>query len=394
VTEDTYRKLAEQMQRQMAPLAALQESAIEQRQLRRLVEDMTRQHDLLCAAFDPIEELRQTRALATLAKQDGAINQAYREIDTAHSYFTMPEFTQVTELLAGLQNGPVAELTAYSLAEKDAIALAAMGMQTPWLDTVDQLRSVSAFADLQGIGLALQTMPSFSDQFTDLLRDDLGDWRDQIAWPEKIFNNAIARTMFYEERGFDPALTAFPAAAFEQGLDIAGLRRAPPDLIDHYNYEEARERDKEDAREAGEEEAFARNNVAHDRLQRFESQLRLFIDEQMTEAFGPQWIKRRVPGSMRESWVKKREVARANGEREHPLIAYADFSDYAPIITQRNNWSDVFKPIFGRQTSVQESLQRLYPIRICTMHARMITQDDEIYLHVETRRILIAIGAG
>ncbi|WP_188527381.1 hypothetical protein [Sinisalibacter lacisalsi] len=52
----------------------------------------------------------------------------------------------------------------------------------------------------------------------------------------------------------------------------------------------------------------------------------------------------------------------------------------------------MFEPVFRRPTFVQESFQRLYPIRICTMHARMITQDDEIYLYVEIKRVLSAIG--
>ena len=228
-------------------------------------------------------------------------------------------------------------------------------------------------------------MPSFGDQFTNLLRDDLGDWRDQINWPEKIFDDAVVRTRFYEERGLDRALTAFPATAFEQSLDIAGLRPAPPDLIEHFDHEQPVEE--------GHEEAFARNNAAHDLLQRFETQLRLFINDLMEKAAGDQWTKHRVPGEIRKRWIEKRESARANNEPEHPLIAYADFSDYAPIITRKDNWNDAFKPIFGRRESVQESLQRLYPIRICTMHARMITQDDMLYMHVEIRRILIAIGA-
>lgn len=140
------------------------------------------------------------------------------------------------------------------------------------------------------------------------------------------------------------------------------------------------------------EAAFARTNAAHDRLQRFETRLRQFIDEQMTKACGDQWIKHRVPGPIRQSWIEKREKARAKGEADHPLIAYADFSDYVPIITQKNNWNEVFEPVFRRPTFVQESFQRLYPIRICTMHARMITHDDEIYLYVEIKRVLSAIG--
>ncbi len=57
-----------------------------------------------------------------------------------------------------------------------------------------------------------------------------------------------------------------------------------------------------------------------------------------------------------------------------------------------DNWELVFKDVFRRPESVRESLQRLYPIRLCTMHARLITLDDELLLHVEVKRILKTIG--
>ena len=89
---------------------------------------------------------------------------------------------------------------------------------------------------------------------------------------------------------------------------------------------------------------------------------------------------------MGEQWERKRKRACQNDERPQPLIAYADFTDYKRIIEDENNWH-VFEPFFRRKTSVQESLQRLHPIRVCTMHARFITQDDELYLLAETQRL-------
>ncbi len=93
---------------------------------------------------------------------------------------------------------------------------------------------------------------------------------------------------------------------------------------------------------------------------------------------------------MRTRWLEKQQTAINNGEQEWPLIAYADFMDYVQIITRKDNW-EVFKDFFHRKDSVQESFRRLHPIRICTMHARLITQDDELFLLVETKRILAAI---
>ena len=51
----------------------------------------------------------------------------------------------------------------------------------------------------------------------------------------------------------------------------------------------------------------------------------------------------------------------------------------------------MFKPVFGRAEDVRESFQRLFPVRITTMHARLITRDDELLLLVETKRVLKAI---
>jgi hypothetical protein len=52
---------------------------------------------------------------------------------------------------------------------------------------------------------------------------------------------------------------------------------------------------------------------------------------------------------------------------EQPLIAYADFSDYLPIIERADNWNRIFKAVFNRKIDVQESFIRLHLIRICTM---------------------------
>ena len=107
----------------------------------------------------------------------------------------------------------------------------------------------------------------------------------------------------------------------------------------------------------------------------------------MTRAVGEDWVKRRLPNGMYEEWKEKHRKAREAGASERPLIAYADFTDYMRVICRRDNWRDVFAIFFGREESVRESFQRLYPIRLDTMHARVITQDDELLLYVETRRL-------
>ena len=111
----------------------------------------------------------------------------------------------------------------------------------------------------------------------------------------------------------------------------------------------------------------------------------------MRAVLGEDWIKHRVSGEIRREWINKQTKAVDEGQPQRPLMAYADFTDYEKIILRSDNWEDVFHQVFRRKTLVQESLQRLYPIRLCTMHARIITQDDELYLCAETHRLLRAM---
>lgn len=107
----------------------------------------------------------------------------------------------------------------------------------------------------------------------------------------------------------------------------------------------------------------------------------------MTQAFGADWPKCRLPNGLHDRWWEKKQKAEQAGAREQPLIAYADFTDYERVICRGDNWREVFGGFFERPESVRESFQRLHPIRLDTMHARPITQDDELLLYVETRRM-------
>lgn len=212
----------------------------------------------------------------------------------------------------------------------------------------------------------------------------MGDWRDPITLRMDALTDPVERTAFYVERGLNTELTDFPEEAFHSGLSLAGVTEDLPALIAKYGPPAPLAATGED------EQAFMRTNKAHERLLRFESQIRQFIEFVMTKAFGDKWMKQQLPKGMLEKWMEKKEKTERTGGQPWPLIAYADFTDYEPIICNKGNWK-AFEPFFGRMESVRESLQRLYPIRICTMHARLITKDDELFLFVETKRLTMAI---
>ncbi|MCB1467826.1 MAG: hypothetical protein KDK08_11925, partial [Rhizobiaceae bacterium] len=387
VTDDNLRKLMglhDSLMRQLEPFGGLAKMIDESSAAAKLVQQMREQDQLARIAFGPFEDLRRTGVMLEAKKLGIEVGRVDELVRAATERFRLPEFKEASALVEAYRLGPGSKTLA-NLYGGDVFAKAIESMRTPWLDAADTARSAGAFAELQSIGFALQNFQGFDDRLSDALRIDLGDWRDLIDWPENIFTDALVRSDFYIQRGFAPHLTNLPGPAFDESVGLAGLRPAPPELAEPYYRGEGDE----------DEAAFQRTNEAHDRLQRFESRLRKFIDDVMTAAFGDQWTKHQVPGEIRKKWLDKKQKAMDNGEGEHPLIAYADFTDYVPIITRTDNWTQVFEPIFRRSAFVQESFQRLYPIRICTMHARMITQDDELYLYVEIKRILGVInGSG
>lgn len=303
--------------------------------------------------FGPFEEIRQ------LGSHFHNEILWMREIEKR---FYLPETIEVKNLLR--------EFNRIDLAFND-LQNAIKTITTPWLDINNKLQSIDGFVKLHEIGHALRTTSAFDPQLTTALRAKLGDWRGNISWPSEIFTDPLERTFFYEERGFDPTLTAFPATAFQQILSIAGFEEEFAPVTD----------------DEDEEIGLERNNKSHDRLQRFETKLRKFIDTKMKETFGENWIKHQVSGGISKEWKENKKIAERNDPVIRPLIDYADFTHYEHILARNDNWEKVFKPIFCRKCSVQESLRRLYPIRNCVMHGRMIIQDDELYLRVEIMRI-------
>jgi antitoxin component HigA of HigAB toxin-antitoxin module len=369
------------MQAVAVPPEYLTRLGAESAAIQRLTDEMKHQKELMRAALGPFEDLKRLNVMHSPFAD--AISKASLDFAAFTDRFRLPALTEIEPLLHKFKTLE-ATLSPFHL-PRDSFQDAIASMRTPWLDAQNSLRSVAGFAGIQELGLQLHRHAAFDPSVTNTLRSALGDWRSPIKLPTNIFDDIAGRTALYSDRGLNPDLTAFPAEAFKQSLSIAGLNDAPPPLAAPYLTDA-------DTEDSDEEAGFQRTNAAHDRLLRFETQLRQFIDGRMKAAFGEHWIKHQVPGGIRQSWEHKKQIARDNRESEQPLIAFADFTDYVTIITRRDSWSAVFASVFGRADSVRESFQRLYPIRLCAMHARIITQDDELYLHVETMRLLKAIG--
>jgi hypothetical protein len=317
----------------------------------------------LSGAFAPGAELRSLLGVAGEARRLQA------------ELFRLPHLDEFAKLTEAGSAGSLAR-AAFG-ADLSGLRTAMDAVHAPWLRDGRIMDSAFGFGELQAMGALLASRPPFAETVSAALRADLGDWRDELAMPTASFGDPAARSRFYIGRGLNSALTDFTPRAFDESLAAAGLS----------DETEGAGGGGDDAEEAD----LARARAAFDRLQRFEKEVRRFVDRAMRQAFGEAWIKQRTPAAMRDQWIQKRETAVARGETAGPLIDYADFTDYKSIIERSDNWSAVFRHVFERPEDVRESFQRLFPVRICTMHARTVTLDDEIYLVSETTRLLRAI---
>jgi len=333
---------------------------------------------MLRALESPLDELRRAGVFDTVFRSElGLTHQWLTDYD---NQFRLPDVGHVSRLMNELQT--TSNLTYAGSEFQRAIE----SMRSPWLDVNDELGSVQRLCELKGIGELISGQSTFDQAVAESLRNSLGDWRDAITWPEDIWSDFGARVDLYVDLGFDADLTDMPAPAFREVTAVAYIRTRPPSLVDAYGPPVPPASDSE------EEEGLVRTNEAHDWLQRLESHLRRFIDSEMTGVFGAEWPRHQLPNNKYDEWMAKKGAAARSGAPSRPLIAYADFTDYVLVICKRDNWEQVFSPFFKRPESVRESFQRLHPIRLDTMHARPITQDDELLLYVEAKRLMQRIG--
>lgn len=276
------------------------------------------------------------------------------------------------------------DLTSYKRFVPDLTAFESLAsnFQTRWIDRLRPEVSVAGIARMVALSAAAQAQNPFDVASVTTIRVALGDWRE-LRMPWRLLPDANLREQFYLDHGLDRNLVQLPEPAFTEALASIGLLRTPtppPEVEEELDDETILQ---------------ARISRAYALLLRFERKLREYIDAQMTQQFGSDWERHRCHGNGKiyELWVKKREKAVQSGFKPERLIQYADFTEYADLITKADNWDQVFKTAFLREESVRESLHRLGPVRICTMHGRPITKTELMLATAEITRMLIAIGA-
>lgn len=240
-----------------------------------------------------------------------------------------------------------------------------LGLRRPWVDVGNPGQSVSAYVDARALATIVENGPPESRAVVTAVREELGDYRDTDPVPEVVAADPVLRSAFRLEVGYNPDLSSLPPAII--ATVFGGFGGGVPRRI--------------------EADPDALESAVHQRARRLELRLRRFIEKKMMAKLGPKWSKQRVPGTTVTGWRARRQTDIDNGRTPSRLFDYAGFEDYRAIIEQKDNWAEVFEPIFKVKTSILETLRRLSLIRNPDAHYRIVTIEDFLDLHTEGRRL-------
>ena len=260
------------------------------------------------------------------------------------------------------------------------------GLSKPWIETTTAFASIQAFSELQGIGVAVRSLPAFGGVLTDALRMDLGDWRTAPTYDPRAILEPLARTELYVAQGLNRDLSAAGDEAIAAGFKVSGL------AVDYLTSPSLEQFVPSDASPA-ETAARRRMGMCFDILWKLERELRDYIDRLMTAQYGKNWPKQRLAPAMLADWKERAEKLKTQGRPVERLIEAADFTDYGQIICRSDDFKLLFVAGFRSEAgSVRESFNRLMPLRLATMHARVVTKQDLLYLVSESARLFSAMG--
>jgi hypothetical protein len=200
------------------------------------IEPFIQQQDAVRDMLKPLDDVARRYALLADSPVLHELARPAQLLTGLESQHRIPVFTEIDGLTAEFEASSAAKSGALArFAEDDSALQRAMEqMATPWLLAHETMRSVAAFAELQGMGRALESLGTFENELTRALRMGLGDWRDPISWQPELLLDLDRRADFYAGLGFNHDLTALAAPAFAEGLRISGLRRKRPALVALY----------------------------------------------------------------------------------------------------------------------------------------------------------------
>jgi hypothetical protein len=254
------------------------------------------------------------------------------------------------------------------------------GMKSAWAQQDDLVGSAMGVAQVSALLQGAVSLRPYDDPFTQFTRFEFGDYREELRWDRIPLTDVEVRRDFYRDHGYRSDIAEVRQEAVEECADtiephVPGADKSPLPFNVLLSCQSSSER----------------QQAAFLSVMLIEQALRKLILERMTSVYGSKWVKTHLKGNIRTQWEEKQATAVKAGRPKDPLIHYADFTDYALIITGDAAWRDAFGKIFDRAEGIRESLHRLNVVRLVVCHSRELLPMDLMLLAVEGTRLLRAI---
>ena len=137
------------------------------------------------------------------------------------------------------------------------------------------------------------------------------------------------------------------------------------------------------------------NLQAYPILYSIENALRELIIERLEQLEGPRWYKHRLPGDILQLYRQARRIesrVQWSALVPHHPIYYVDFPSLKKVIERKDNWKDVFEPIFQRKDIFSGYMSSVEPIRNKVAHNRCVEASEVQTLHVASGYIANSVG--
>jgi hypothetical protein len=254
------------------------------------------------------------------------------------------------------------------------------GMKYAWAQHDDLVSSAVGVAQISALLQGAVSLRPYDDPLTQFARFGFGDYRNELEWDRIPLTDVAVRRDFYRDHGYRSDIAEVRQEVVEECADaiephVPGADKSPLPFNVLLSCQSPLER----------------QQAAFLSVMLIEQALRKLIPERMASVYGPKWIKTHLKGIIRTQWEEKQAIAVKAGRPKDRLIEYADFTDYALIITGDGAWRDVFGKIFDRAEGIRESLHRLNLVRLVVCHSRELLPMDLMLLAVEGTRLLRAI---
>ena len=120
------------------------------------------------------------------------------------------------------------------------------------------------------------------------------------------------------------------------------------------------------------------NLEAYKILYDIETNIRSFIKDKLSEKFGDNWFKHRVPDDIIKNCKIRIDKEKASRwwTTNRKLIDYTDFADLQKIILRRDNWEDVFKPYFKPKKIFEGKMIELEVLRNKIAHSILLNENE------------------